>query len=212
MKYLHIGCGARLYSGWTNIDNSPTVLMAIIAKKIIFFIPFLFKKINKDSFFYHLLQSDIQYGSALNLRFEEESVNFIYSSHMLEHLYYEDAVAFLKQAHNILKFQGKIRLAVPDLDHYIKLYDVKNDPECVLSDALLMPKKRPLLWQRIKYLFLGSRGHNWMYNKDTIVNLLVSSGFCNVKIVPAGQTSFSDVLGLDLNERRVDSLYVEAFK
>lgn len=43
------------------------------------------------------------------------SVDMCYSSHLLEHLHASDAAAFLQEQHRVLKSDGLIRIAVPDL-------------------------------------------------------------------------------------------------
>lgn len=65
------------------------------------------------------------------LPFENESVDVIYTSCMLEHFTKEQAEFFLKECHRILKKNGILRIVVPDLENvcreYIEVLDhVKN--------------------------------------------------------------------------------------
>ena len=66
--------------------------------------------------------------------------------------------------------------------------------------------------EKIKYLLVGDRNHQWIYDGKSLCNILSLSGFKNPRILEAGATSIKDPGMLDLNERSVESVYVEAFK
>jgi predicted SAM-dependent methyltransferase len=50
------------------------------------------------------------------------TVDIIYPSHMLEHLFKEGAEALLRDAHRTFESSGRIRVADPDLDNHVRLY------------------------------------------------------------------------------------------
>jgi len=70
---------------------------------------------------------NVEYG----LPFPDESVDYLYSSHLLEHLSKEDANKLLKEAYRVLKKGGVIRICVPDLEYAISLYQ-EGDKEKAL--------------------------------------------------------------------------------
>jgi len=49
-----------------------------------------------------------------------------------------------------------------------------------------------------------------MYDRDSLVALVVGAGFVDVEPVEEGRTRIADPGGLDLAEREVDSLCLEA--
>lgn len=103
-KMLNIACGNRYHKDWINIDFHP------VSKDV--------KRVN-------ILQG---------LPFEDESIDFIYSSHFLEHLTPEQAVFVLRVCKRVLKSGGILRLVVPDLENickeYLKVLEmVKANPE-----------------------------------------------------------------------------------
>jgi predicted SAM-dependent methyltransferase len=59
------------------------------------------------------------------LPFEDNSVDFIYTSHTVEHTTTPDAVRFFGEALRILKPEGILRVAVPSAD---KIYDLADGP------------------------------------------------------------------------------------
>jgi predicted SAM-dependent methyltransferase len=56
------------------------------------------------------------------LPLSDGSVDMCYSSHLLEHLGSGDAATFLREQHRVLKPQGAIRVAVPDLGHLCRAF------------------------------------------------------------------------------------------
>ena len=47
---------------------------------------------------------------------DDSTVDFVYSSHFLEHLYRADAQRILRESFRVLKLGGTIRISVPDLE------------------------------------------------------------------------------------------------
>lgn len=97
MKLLNLGCGSRYHKDWINLD---------------------FKSNS---------QYVIEYDLRTSLPFDNESVDVIYTSHVLEHFSKCFAPKFLQECYRILKPKGIIRVIVPDLEqlmrNYIKFLD-----------------------------------------------------------------------------------------
>jgi predicted SAM-dependent methyltransferase len=86
MILVNIGCGARFDRRWVNLDGEP------------------------------LAPEVEQYDCRQKLRFEDNSVDVIYSSHVIEHLSPEIARRFLRETVRVLRPGGLIRLVTPDLE------------------------------------------------------------------------------------------------
>lgn len=122
---LNVGCGAVRPPNWINTDSS---INASIQK-----IPFggksLAKKIIKSSVY----ESDNVKYMNLNKywRFDDESVDVIYASHIFEHLSEKATRIFLIESLRVLKIGGVLRLAVPDLyklsKKYLTSYEKKEE-------------------------------------------------------------------------------------
>ena len=65
--------------------------------------------------------------NATRLPFEPESVDVVYSCHMLEHLSKRQARIFLQEAYRVLKTSGVIRTVVPDLNFLVANYNKSGD-------------------------------------------------------------------------------------
>jgi predicted SAM-dependent methyltransferase len=96
---VNIGCGSHYRKGWLNFDLYPD---------------------SKD-----VLRANIVRG----IPCEDCHADFVYHSHVLEHLSREDGARFLGECHRILKPGGILRIAVPDLEDAAREY-LKNISRC----------------------------------------------------------------------------------
>lgn len=109
MVYLNLGCGNVFHEDWINIDH-------ISSSK-------------------HVKQYDI----SKNIPLEDDSVDFLYHSHVLEHLTKKNGLIFLKECHRVLKKEGVIRIVVPDLktiaEEYLKAYNNVKTNNSIQNEA-----------------------------------------------------------------------------
>ena len=93
-RYLNLGCGNRFSNlqEWTNLDFVAT----------------------SDEVIGHNLLTGVP--------FEENSFDLVYHSHVLEHFSEEDGNLFLSECYRVLKPNGLIRIAVPDLEQIAREY------------------------------------------------------------------------------------------
>ena len=208
---INVGCGQAPINGWRNFDNSLSVRLSKIP-----FIPdllFTLKILREPQYrFIQIAQSnEIEYGDITRgLPISDGVVEVLYSSHMLEHLNIKNALFFLKEAKRIIRPGGILRIAVPDLKKQVQKYTADNDANAFLDKTLLAQPHLDSFFQRLIFLFVGPRHHQWMYDGDSLCRLLKENGFIDVSIVPAGETKISNPGPLDLTERELESIYVEA--
>jgi predicted SAM-dependent methyltransferase len=75
----------------------------------------------------------------------DESLNFIFSEHFLEHLFLDEAIALLRECHRMLAPGGVVRVLVPDAD--LRTYEGPEpvgfpDKKCAYTD----PDKHKTRW------------------------------------------------------------------
>jgi len=92
MKMVNLGCGNRFHKDWINLDF----------------------RSNSDKV--------IAYDLLGKLPFEDNTIDVVYTSHVLEHFSKYNATEFLAECYRILKPNGIIRVVVPDLEQIIKNY------------------------------------------------------------------------------------------
>lgn len=208
---INFGCGQKPTPGWINYDNSPSVLLSrsgvlVSVSRALGFID----RHNAD-FIAFCRANRIGYANAsTRLPHETGSVDVVYSAHMLEHLFREDAEAFLRECHRVLRPGGVLRLAVPDLARDVEEYLAHGDANKFLS-GLEFDLAKPQGWRdRLRRAFLGSRGHRWYYDRRSLSAVAAKCGFVDIGTVEPGVTRIEDYGDLDLYERSGQGWYLEA--
>ena len=96
---------------------------------------------------------DIVANLACGIPIKDNIALFVYSSHMIEHLHWNDAVLFLRECHRCLKFGGQLRLLFPnfkkimeayinnDHDFFIDIFDYLNKDYLYYQSMVDDPKK-----------------------------------------------------------------------
>ena len=106
---------------------------------------------------------------------EDNSIEAIHSSHVIEHLNKQDGINMVKECYRILEPGGVLTLCCPGMDQYISRL-LKND----FSDV------RPHIITTLDTL-VGElnheeyhMSHRYLFNKDTIELWLLKAGFTNI--------------------------------
>lgn len=135
---------------------------------------------------------------ATNLRrrlpFRSGTVECVYASHVLEHLYDDEARKLLTECYRILESQGVIRLVVPDLLSMVQRYvasasrpsttDVSQLSADRLNENLnLRPRSvaRGHFLFRLYSVMTEFHSHKWMYDAETLIERVQSAGFLAVE-------------------------------
>jgi predicted SAM-dependent methyltransferase len=90
--YLNLGCGAKIHSDWINID---------------------FVSASDEILKYNLLEK---------LPLEDNCIEYIYHSHLLEHFRESEGLTFLQECFRLLQAGGIVRIVLPDLENIIRCY------------------------------------------------------------------------------------------
>ncbi|MFC1490476.1 methyltransferase domain-containing protein [Candidatus Latescibacterota bacterium] len=107
MSYINIGCGQTPTDGWNNYDNSLSLLAARMPVLVSVFRHLGLLSNQQLDFILFARNNSILYANAFkHIPEAGNSVDVVYSSHMLEHLNSEQAKQFLKEARRILKPGG----------------------------------------------------------------------------------------------------------
>ena len=211
---INIGCGMSPTKNWKNYDYSTSIRLS----KYPIISNFLFKLslINEEqkNFINYSLKNKIELLDATKtFPFKDESIDVIYSSHMMEHLHRDDAVNFIKECYRVLRPKGILRLAMPDLKKNIESYIKSNDADKFMEDLLIQPPKTKNISDLIKLYFSGGyREHQWMYDEKSLIKLFSTCGFNTVIALPPGKTNLTDKRDLNLYEREDESVFVEGIK
>lgn len=197
---VNVGSGLCVAPGWINLDSG---LHAIFSKWPEPLVRRLYRmssyrewyaeddyvRLLREHRFHH---HNIEHG----LPFPDASVDFVYSSHLLEHLFQEDAEAFVRECHRVLKNGGILRICVPDLEHALALYAQGQKAKA------------------LEYFFVRRIGyfnaHKFMYDYELLATLMKRAGFARTEKCAYRSGATPDLEKLD--NRPEETLYVEAVK
>jgi SAM-dependent methyltransferase len=123
---VNLGSGLHVARGWINVDSSLKTLFARLpqfALRRAYPLATVGDTHSSDEFVtllrdHRFVHHNLKYGIPL----ADSSVDFIFSSHVLHHLYREDALALIRESMRVLKPGGTMRITVPDLEGIVALY------------------------------------------------------------------------------------------
>jgi len=176
---LHLGCGKRYIKGFVHID---------------------LRKMDH-----------IDYCSPVeNLDFlDDESVELIYASHVLEHFGRHEYRDVLREWYRVLKPRGILRVAVPNFDAVVQFYTEKSDDMNLILGQLVGGQKGG----EFDY-------HNMVFSRKSLTESLLDVGFSKVLPYDWRDTEHADVDDfsqsylphMDKENGFLLSLNLEAFK
>jgi predicted SAM-dependent methyltransferase len=190
---LQIGCGLNYLDGWINTDYIPETK--------------------------HILFLD----AARRFPFDNNSMDYIFSEHLIEHLDFRKAKYFIRESHRTLKPGGKIRIATPDLKFLIELYNPEKTPlqERYIrwSTDRYMPDIKVYLDAFVINYFFRAWDHQFIYDFKALRYLLTSEGFIDVIECRSNESSDENLKNIDSHGKKIgdefnklESLIVEAAK
>jgi SAM-dependent methyltransferase len=202
-KVVKVNFGSSLVvaDGWINVDGSPHILLAGWPKPVLKVMyrhsdarnwcgdeDLYITQLKTHRFLHH----NLEYG----LPFPDNTVDYLYSSHVLEHFYVDTAEFILRDAYRVMKKGSRLRVCVPDLQYAFTLYAQGNKE------------------QALTYFFEPRRGsfnrHRYMYDFDLLASLLQKVEFSSIERFAYRQGFVPDLDRLD--NRPDETLYVEAVK
>lgn len=191
-RLLHLGCGLIAPPQWHNVDGSwaawfaqhPTLRSLLTALHI------LPASASKTPWPTNIQICDLRKP----LPFSAGTFDGCYSSHVIEHLFREEALALLKEAHRILKPGGVCRTLVPDFGALVSEYRGETDlgvwyaaEQAAAADdpaRLFLIRLHtymqypPRGWRQKLYTGFGNfQLHKWMYDAHSLKKLMAEAGF-----------------------------------
>lgn len=199
---VNLGCGLAVAPGWINVDAS---LNAAFCGSPEWLLKLLYRASGANRYYSQddyisLLRNNhfVFHDLSRSLPFASETVDVFYSSHFLEHIFHDDALRLLRNAHGALRRNGVIRLAIPDLAYAVRLYQQGRKRE-MLEDYFFVEDKSSFLAR-----------HKYMYDFDLLKEDLEHCGFTRVTQRVYRQGAVPDLEILD--NRPEETLFVEAYK
>jgi predicted SAM-dependent methyltransferase len=175
VRKLHLGCGWNLLADWLNMDYFPRCRGALYLDA-------------RRPFF-----------------FLDETFDYIFSEHMIEHMSYYHGLNMLKECHRILKKGGIIRISTPDLALLVNLY---GDNKSSLQREYIKWSNNTFLKQIpednevfVINNFMRDWGHTFIYDEHTLKTAMMSTGFTDITRCGLQQSKDDALCNLENMER-----------
>ena len=179
---LHLGSGTKYLPGFVNIDANP------------------------------MQKTDVWLDVRCGLPFATSSVDSIYSTHMIEHLYPDELEKLLRECVRVLKTGGGMRIVVPNLSSAITAF--QQNQHDWFYDAF--PRHFDSLGGRFSNFVFCDGQHRTAFDVSYLDEVLHKAGFREVLESAEGQSRLygESVPAFEPSDSTVlpHSVYVEAFR
>lgn len=168
---LNIGCGTDYKKGWVNIDN------------------------NSDN---NIIKLDLNWDLRNPLPYSDNTIDYIFHEHFLEHLTVEEGQSSLMDFHRILKPGGVMRIAMPDLDEAVSLYldaSWKQSPLIKNHNMDFVQTNAELLNMSFRWW-----GHKWLYNWEELERRPREAGFSKIQKMKQGKSMHKELINLETRQ------------
>jgi SAM-dependent methyltransferase len=153
------------------------------------------------------------------LLFEPSSVDFVYSSHVVEHLTRDEGRALLREIHRILRPGGVVRTLVPDLAAVVDAYvrDREERPgeasDRFHFNTWFFDRPVPRSWLELPTWYLRSRhNHRFLYDEPALRAALAEAGFGSIGRRAFGESDVPGILDVEVESRFESAFCLEAIK
>ncbi len=149
------------------------------------------------------LVGDIREGLPL----DSDSIDYAVSIHSLPEIPYTELIPTLVELRRVLKPGGLVRIALPDLDKGIEAYHRRDESYFKVPDEDATSVGAKFVTQMVWYGYSRS-----LFTHEFIEEQLLRAGFTSVHHCSFKQTSsaYPEIVALD--NRELESLFVEAVK
>ena len=196
---LQIGCGYNLAEGWLNTDLTPSA------------------------------EEVAKLDAGDEFPFSDNSFDFIYSEHILEHLHFEASCNMISECFRVLKPGGAIRIAIPHADFLVDIYQKPNEPlhkEYVkwamnqfCRDVVRVVQDEEYNEVYIVNNFYRNWSHKMIHNYGSLKQLLEAFSFTEVEQMEVSESGFKEFKRMERHGEiipekfnKLETLVVEARK
>jgi predicted SAM-dependent methyltransferase len=177
VRKLQIGSGSNCLSTWLNTDLEPVFPWTVAL------------------------------NATKDFPIPESSFHFVFTEHMIEHLPYHAGLFMLRECHRVLRPGGYIRIATPDLRRITAL--LLPDPTAYAVEYLRYAVENhwpePKIFNGCYLLnqFLHSWGHAFVYDAETLREVLSMAGFQEIAPAEVGISEKPELCGIEHHGKQI---------
>lgn len=158
--------------------------------------------------------------------FPDNSFNFIFSEHNIEHFNTKEVLHILLECNRVLKPGGILRISTPDLKQLIDFYlldNSLNNEYCKFqTDSWLPLLKNCSIYNKAFVLndFFRNWGHKTIFDYSSLSDLLRVTGFIDINRVDISLSSYSELNAIENHDQhnfnkdfnKLETMTIEAKK
>jgi len=177
-KRLQIGAGPTLLEGWLSTDIAPR------SESVVFL------------------------DATKPFPFDDGVFDYIYSEHMIEHISWDDGLFMLRECRRILKPGGTVRIATPDLEVLLGLYNGQQasptgDKYIRWITDTFLDQVRVYEPSFVINNAFRNWGHQFIYDGKLMEMAMREAGLTNITRYRPGESRHADLQGIESHGRNV---------
>jgi len=199
---INIGCGRELKEGWINADNTVKEVTKLW-------------QMEQRRAGFEVIDMD---GTKPWL-FKDETFDYVFSEHMIEHVPEKAGLFMLQEALRTLKLGGVIRIACPDREKFESLVGQDDHPYVKEFYRVIFNRAPPKgAGARVSKAVIFEKGHVWVPTAQQLIDQIEKAGFSDVKQVENRISEHEALNGIEYSKgkhlelRKWDTLSVEGTK
>jgi len=178
---LHIGCGSHLLEGWLNTDLLPRSERVVTLDAIGLY------------------------------PFPDESFDYVFSEHTIEHITYEQGLMMLTECLRVLRPGGKVRISTPNIQFLIDMY-AEGESERFLeyrkwAAARFIPYTEEHSALFVVNNFFRNWGHQFIYDREGLKDLMKKAGFTQLSFCSPKESKDPALQNLENETRMPEGFY-----
>lgn len=144
-----------------------------------------------------LAAGDIYFNAKRRMPFNDNSFNFIFFEHFIEHLDKENGFRFLTDCFRVLKTNGIIRITSPDLEKIIDIYYDRNQFVTRQEVIDAYGKGSDLEPCELFNDYMHQWGHKFIYDRKMIESTLADIGFDEITFCDCKKSKHKELTNLE---------------
>ena len=128
-----------------------------------------------------LEKADLCWDLRRGIPLDDKSVDYIYSSHLLEHIPFKELLIFLNECKRVLKDKGVFSVCVPNFRFYVDAYSkgkIFDNPD--YYDVAITDTSSKI--DQLNYIAYMNQEHKYLFDEENLQKILLKVGFRSVKL------------------------------
>ena len=148
--------------------------------------------------------------------FDDNTVDYVFAEHLIEHVDYEEALTMLQESWRVLRSGGRIRIATPDLETLIGLHATQRTEAQQRYVDWIVDRCMPSVHSCKEVFVINNAfrawGHRFLYDREVLRSTLSKSGFTGMTFYAPGESADPHLRGLEAHGKEIGNEEMNQFE